>query len=462
MILLVGLAHAASVTLNPGDDVAGLTSSLAAGDEIVFNAGTYVLEGSVTWTGVGTASEPIVIRGDGQVILELAQEGNRTVILRDSAHVQISGLTIQGAAGWEDFGNVGLEIYMSTDVSVTDCVIQNVGNTALYLSGDTANIELRGNEIHGVARGHGIYAGCGNASCWTQDTVVAENLIHDLRDERSYAIAIDNGGQGVTVTDNVLFQGAYRGIEVKSTELGAANVVEGNALWSFASTAIRAQGPSIVRNNLVFNMGGKGIYSSGSSGDEVFYDVVISHNTVVDTADYGIELHDWAGREGMVLANNAVSNPTGYGVWVEDLDDAVNVITGNVVTGLVTGLDPLAGHFAAGGGDRDFADALGWDFYPSDTSFLVDQGDPSGSAWVPELDFNGAPRQGDAPDAGAYEWRGGDNPGWAVQEDFKELGYDDQGEVQQVTGCCQDSDDAPVEGLLLFPLLALAGLRRRA
>lgn len=460
MILLVGTALAASVTLNPGDDVASLTSALGPGDEVVFNAGTYELESRVDWSEVlGTESSPVLIRGEGEVVLELVGSNNRLLVLSDSTFVTIEGLTIRGGPTWEEQSTVGLEIHDSADIVVQDCVIEQVMNHGIYLSGDNAGISIVGNELRELGDGYGIYAGCGDASCWTQESEFAENWIHGMAGSNDYAIALDQGGQDNRIADNVIYDVAYRGILVRSTEFGEPNVVEGNALWGIEHTALYAQGAAVVRNNLVFNTGSVGIRAS-DAGRGTYEGVVITHNTVVDTGEYGVELDDWAGKPGMVLANNAVSNPTGYAMYMPDgeLDDD-NYVQANVVTGLVSGFDELAGHFVAGGGDRDFVDAPGWDFYPSADSFLLSQGDPSSEAWVPPEDFTGAPRDGSAPDVGAYERVADGNPGWTVQEGFKELGYDDSDELVEVGGCCKD-DGEPADALLVLPLFLLAWRRR--
>ena len=58
----------------------------------------------------------------------------------------------------------------------------------------------------------------------------------------------------------------------------------------------------------------------------------------------------WAGKTGMVLANNVVINPTGFGVDVHN-DGAIaaaNLITHNVVSGLVYWAEGQAEAFPEG------------------------------------------------------------------------------------------------------------------
>ncbi|MCB9759594.1 MAG: right-handed parallel beta-helix repeat-containing protein [Alphaproteobacteria bacterium] len=463
--LMTGPAFAASVTLNPGDDVAALTSSMGPGDEIVFNGGTYTLESPLSWTGEGTESDPILISaaGSDEVILEGPGINDYIVRISDSSYMEVTGLTLSADPSNEDVQTGGFRVSGSNHITLQDNELGDLSRTAIYLAGDNSAITIQDNHIFDATNASGIYAGCGDASCWLQDSEIVGNWIHDLPSDRGYGVAIDNGGQNNQILDNVMYNLGYRGVLINSTEYGEPNVVEGNVMWGIASIGLQLQGSGVVRNNVVFNVEGYGIYSQDSR--DSLEALVISHNTVANTDDWGIYVQHWAGRPDMVLANNAVANPTGKAFHAGEGEiDLDNYISGNVLTGFVEGLDPLEGHFTAGSGFADFMDAAGWDFYPSGASSLLGVADPAGDAWVPTLDFNGLERDGTAPDVGAYERNGSSNPGWAIQEGFKEFADDqtiDPG--NQVGGCCERSKDAPSEDALFWlPLLGLGwSLRRR-
>ena len=112
MPLLVPAALAASVELNPGDDVVALTASLGAGDEVVFNAGTYTLPEPVNWTGLGTVDAPIVLRIDaaGEVYWNgdpTALPTLRAMLQAEVARDPQAGVTLQIDASDEaDYGAV--------------------------------------------------------------------------------------------------------------------------------------------------------------------------------------------------------------------------------------------------------------------------------------------------------------------------------------------------------------------
>ena len=86
---------------------------------------------------------------------------------------------------------------------------------------------------------------------------------------------------------------------------------------------------------------------------------------------------------------------------------------------------------------------------------------PDGNAFIPFDDFNGAQRNGARPDAGAYEHDVPGNPGWLIQEGFKDLGdAGNRGGETISRGCCNNSDGG-TRGLVFVPLVALGALLRR-
>lgn len=462
MILLLAPAFALDITLNPGDDIITATSALGPGDVVTFNPGTYTIDGPVTWTGLGTEQAPITIKGTGDVVIEAAS-GWAAAYVTEVAWMTIRGIHFRGAETSTD-DHDAMAISGADHLTIEDCEFGPALDDGVSIGGAVSALTFRHNHVHDMADGNGLYVGCYDASCWAQDSTFEANWIHNIGGDYHYGLYFAPGAQGNVIRDNVVYQVTYGGILVGSTEYGDPNTVEGNAVWNVASYGIGAYGASLVRNNVVFNITGKGIVS-GQNDRGTTDHVVISHNTVVDTSDYGIQVESWAGLEGMVLANNAVANTTGLGLNAPAgaVDDAVYV-SHNVVSGLVTGLLQYAGTtdpYLPGGGGTDFVDTVSWDFYPSSDSTLRDAGDASSAAWVPETDFNGAARDGASPDAGAYEYDGEGNPGWLIAEGFKDVGaLSDRPDDTVGGGCCGGKSADGAEALLLLPLAAL-GFRRR-
>lgn len=471
LLLWSANALAATVEVKPGDDLVNLTAALTPGTEIVFSTGTYTLTEGLTWTAPGTADQPIVLRAaDGASPILETTGGGHVVEIIDSTYLEVRGLTLRGGAGWESGDYEGLEIENSSYILVEDCVIGQVAGTAVELSGDNHNITLQHNELHDTLDGAGIYTACWDASCWTQDSLFANNWIHDigLNTEDDTAIYIDHGGNNITIQDNVIHDVSWAGIYTKSTEYSPPNIVLSNVVWNTGSYGVRITGAAEVRNNIVFgvlgtsNGGGHGMVIENNDRDTL-EGVVVSHNTVADTVGYAYVLSSWAGRTGMVFANNLAINPIGLGLDVDGegaIDDST-YLSHNVVTGYVALGDEQVlpdGAVLPGNGYADVENAEAWNFYPIGDSAIVDAADPAGDAWVPETDFNGLAREGDTPDVGAYEFSGNGNPGWAVQEGFKTTTTAVIPD-KVMGGCCSDKDSSA--GLLLFGGWMMWGMRRR-
>ncbi len=483
-LLLAGSARAATLEVAPGDDIPTLLASLTPGSEIVFGNGTYDVSVTLSVSVAGTESAPVLLRAknNGEAVFRIAaaEDGSypsRIFDVSESSFVTLRGLVFEGDDTWrdEEAGFGGLRVNASTDVLLEKVEVREMAGTALNVAGDNSRVTIRRTHVHDVRAGHGIVVGCYDASCWTNELVLFNNWVHDIGSADRNCVTLHHGTQGALVTDNVVYTCDGAGVFLGSTENGDANTFEGNAVWSTNRAGVWVEGPATLRNNIVFNVDGRGILARDPGRETgAFGDLVLSFNTVADTTGWAVELNDWETAAGeLVFANNALCNPIGQGVEVElEGDDtalpvAPGVVSSNVVCGNVVGLDEFRGEVVPGDGFSDFTDAAGWDFYPTDGATIWNSADPSGSTYVPEVDFNGVARPGDAPDVGAYERQGATNPGWAVKEGFKEfdLTYDNPQEF--VGGCCDDQNNEAAGGkgaqaALIVPLLGLGvGLRRR-
>ncbi len=448
VLLLAGVSMAANVELSPGDDVATLTGALGPGDQVTFNAGVYELESGLSWSDVlGTEEEPVEFIADGEVWLQYEGSG-RVATLSNSTHVRFSGIGFRSVEGLESQPG-GIQVASSTGVVIEDCQFEELGSTAVYFSGDSRDAVIRGNRIQDIHKYYGIYLGCSDASCWSTDAIIEQNLITDIDGDNAGGIVVDNGGTGNLIQDNVLVDILGPGIRVRSTEYNPANEVIGNAVWKSVE-GILVEGAAIVRNNLVLCIEEEGIISRASR--DAFDDVVISHNTIVDTGEWAVCLENWEFGSGHVLANNAINNPNGKALYLrEEAPDAA--FMGNVISGYVEGVER---GFDPGNGWSDFAGQV--NIYPATVSSLIGAGVGDAEAYVPSTDFSGVPRDGDAPSVGAYEFISPENPGWVLRKEFKVLGFDEGVLSNEIDGCGGGRDGG--EGFVIFGLLGLLGLGR--
>lgn len=459
MLGLIGLSLAATIEVKPGDDIVALTASLAAGSEVAFAPGVYTIDRTLQWSGAGTEAAPIRLRGAPGAIIE-ASAGNPIVRVEAAAHLVIEGLTLRGSEAWATSGDhfTGLQIDDSADITVRDVVVTRTGGTALALTGDNERIVVEAVELSHTTDGHGVYVGCWDASCWTRDSALRTLWIHDLGGEGAMGVIFDAGTQGTTLADSVIHGMISRGVQVESTEFGPANVIERNAIYA-TGDGIGVHGAAFVRNNVIFDTTDEGIRSHPMDGRAI-QDVVISHNTVVRTASWALEIDDWNGATGMVVANNAFANPTGYGVRATDAElEGAGWFSHNVVTGLVDGLADRPDAALPGGGYTDFADADGLDFYPRRSGALWNAGATDAEAQIPSDDFHGLARPSGAPDVGALAWVGEENPGGPIAPGLRgPVEAPDPNDA--VGGCGGDRASAWAPAVLL--LLGLRSPRRRA
>jgi hypothetical protein len=479
--LFAGSAQAATLAAEPGGDLQGYFDTLSAGDEVVLSDGVYRVNATLVLSEKrGREDSPIVVRAEegATPILQLVTDldgayPGRFLQISSSTFVRVEGITFQGdvSAGDDSQTYAGIQIDSSSDITIFESVIKDVAGTAIYLSGDTNGVTIDHSEISRVYNGYAVYAGCSDVSCLTTDLTLNDNLIHDLFSEDAEAVRLNHGSAGAVLTDNVVFNITYRGFWLGSTEGGVANTLEGNAVWNLGDRGVVLQGAALVRNNIIFNTGGSGIVTRDPERG-FFEDIIISYNTIVDNDEWAADLEGWDEGLGLVLANNALCNPMSYGVYLAKIVpegaeasdiETPGTVVGNYVCGLVDGPDEDLREVIAGGGYADFSNVEIWDFYPVTDSLLVDAADPSGELYPPEVDFNGQPREGDKPDVGAYEWDGDGNPGWAIQEDFKDFEIvEETVDAAVESGCCSDSDKSSEAGLLLLPFVGLGvGLRRR-
>lgn len=462
-LLWPSAAWGVEVELKPGDDVRTLTATLQAGDVFTFSGGLYELTDGLEWTGLGTEEAPITLRAkSGETPVLQLPEGYWLAYIHDAAYLRVEGLTFTGGPpaeeGAEPSLTFGIYLEDSSHVTLDTIEIYNTYRQSIVVAGLGEGFTLRRAKLHDVTEADALYVACGDAGCPSLG-VVENNWIYGIRGGGSEGIELTNGVAGFTVVDNVIYNGEGGGIATRATNFGEPNVVERNVMWSLAGRGLELDGGVVARNNILFNIPGYGIVSEPSDAASAGA-VVISHNTVVNIGEAAIYVRNWAGVEGMVLANNAFTNVTGVAMDVRV--DEFNYVSGNVATGLV---EEIEDGFSGGYGLSDYVDPENWDFWPSEASALLDVGDATAEAWVPATDFNGLSRPGDRPDVGALERSGPENPGWEIREGFKEPTTDgNQPGVEDVEGgcgCAGDGDATPAALGLGLGLIAVGRRRRR-
>jgi len=363
-----------ATTQKNGDRLEKALESLQPGDRVVIHEGTYTVNGRLAVRAPGTEEAPIVIEGEGSVVITRDDE-RQNVLNIEGSWFTLRGLEIRG-------GSRGLVIEAADHVLVTQCEIHGTADAAVTAnSADTSYLSFVGNHVHHT-RGHGegFYLGGNNASVATHHTQVIGNHVHDTGGEQGDGIELKTGSWACVIADNVIERTHYPGILVYGNggrpEL---NVIERNVIVGSAEAGIQVAAEAIVRNNLVIGAGDACIASQPHQGATP-RELTIVHNTLVNEG-VCFRARAWTGP-GLVFANNALYSRTGRpcdGVGSE----------GNVV---VKGLSAFVG-LALDGSVRDAT--------PAEGSPLVGGADP---LYAVSDDLTGATRTGTL-EAGAVDLR---------------------------------------------------------
>lgn len=417
LAMMAGQASAAEIA--PGDDLPGAVAALKPGDELVLRGGTYSFDRRLRIAVNGTASRPVTIRArDGErAVIRQSSTANNVIEIADSSHLVLRGLEFAG-------GSQGIRLIDASHITIRQCDIHDTGDVALSAntSGTYEGLVIVRNHIHDTnGTGEGMYLGCNHDACRVANSLIEGNYIHDTDAstvEQGDGIELKEGSYGNVIRHNVIHDTNYPNIITYSTVgNGPPNIIEGNVMWGSGDNALQVAADAIIRNNVI--LGAPVAFQAHQAGSPS--NIRFVHNTVVHTGP-AVEVRNVSGP--VIIANNAVYSRSGPAIRLISGDLGQVTLAGNVGRGGVAGGSGGYGEGRGVGADFVHGHFLGVppiDLFPAPGSALIGAGDPAYAA--PE-DFNGDTRETDAPDAGAYQFRPGGNPGWPIDAGFK-LGLED-------------------------------------
>jgi hypothetical protein len=389
---------AETLRLSPQDDWFRVLSgpSLSPGDEVVLSAGTYTDARKLVIRQQGTEDKPIVFRAaeGARVVFRRPDRRQNSINLDQCQYFQLSGIEITGGATGIRIG--GSPERPAKHITLEGLHIHNVGGngvTANFPGQTYERMIFRRNHIHHT-EGHGeaFYLGSNNddegkTTGYLFNSFIEGNYIHDLGGptvSQGDGIELKDGCYGNVVRDNVIHDTNYPGIIVYGADGKAPNVIERNVIWNSGDHGIQAAADAIVRNNVIFDVKGFGIYCRAHQSARVGR-MKIVHNTIKNPRSIRI-IPNASGHldEIVLLANNAFSGQT----RLPDVKELMRF-------GNVSGIDSL---------------------FPAEGSPVIGAAD---DRYVSLEDFNATRREGSA-DAGAYRYAPSGNPGWKIQPGFKE------------------------------------------
>eukprot|EP01104_Vermistella_antarctica_P005886 TRINITY_DN16634_c0_g1_i1.p1 TRINITY_DN16634_c0_g1~~TRINITY_DN16634_c0_g1_i1.p1 ORF type:complete len:533 (+),score=67.25 TRINITY_DN16634_c0_g1_i1:138-1736(+) len=394
--------------------------SLNAGDTLIVHEGQYNFPASCDtggscsqfgfnfqgtkkgWITVRTADESM---GEGDVlIVGPTVIGRQNTIDVQGTYYHLKGLKFRYG---DRFRAMDSSYAIFEDLEIYDT---HGGAMGFNTNGNTYdNIIIRGCELHDTG-GHaeGMYLGCNENACTFSNSLVEGNYVHNtcVRScSQGDGIELKEGGYNNIIRHNVVHDTTYPGIITYTTGSNPQkkNKVYGNYVRNSGDNCMQIEGDADVYNNIVVGCSNNGIESKDHQG--VTRNLRIFHNTVLDADNYCLRA-TWSDDESYEVKNNAfycgsgtdIYSPGGYGDW-----------SGNVHEGSLNGA-PAAG-FKAGDQTTDIDSG----YFPKKTGELNIQPRPARES---SLDFNQNPRKTKSA-IGAYEYSGGGNPGWTLQNGFK-------------------------------------------
>jgi hypothetical protein len=306
----------------------------------------------------------------------------------------------------------------SSYITIEGCEIHDTGDVALSANagGTYRGLRLLGNHIHHTnGTGEGMYLGCNRDRCRVVDSLVEGNYVHHTNGPTVHqgdGIELKEGSYGNVIRNNVIHDTRYPNILTYSTVgNGPPNIIEGNVMWGSDDNSLQVAADAIIRNNII--LGAPVVFQAHEAGSPANIEFV--HNTVI-TSGSAVNVRNVSGP--VRIANNAVYSRSRSAIRVISGKRDLVRMAGNVGVG---GLSRGSGGYLEGNGmasdfvDGHFRGRPPIDLFPAPGSALIGAGD---SRYATSLDFNGRSHS-TPPDAGAYRFQAGGNPGWAITTGFK-------------------------------------------
>lgn len=239
---------------------------------------------------------------------------SEVIKIENAKNIIIDGIEISGSGG------KGIDIFNSNNISIKNCKIQNISNIGVNVVGGS-NVLIYGNKVSktglkGISVSGGDYqtlTSCGH--------IVENNEISDFgRTVKTYESGITVGGVGITVRNNLIYNGPHAGMIVGGNDC----VIENNEIHSVLKEAADMgaiyAGRSMVRrgNKFIGNIihDCETTSSAGHGITAIYFDDQLCGQTVEDNIIYnfdGVGVFINGGRDNNVL-RNTFSNLTGNAI----------------------------------------------------------------------------------------------------------------------------------------------------
>lgn len=292
----VAAAHAATITVNPGQSIQTAVNQAKAGDVVLVKAGTY--NQKVLFNGrSGAAGAFITLRGEAGAIVDgtgVATSGREGLVtIRNSNYVQVENLTVTG---------------LITD----DHERTPVG---ILVEGSGSNIQIVGNDIHHIQHtstcaesdsclvgAHGL-AVFGTSSAGITDVRIENNRVHDNVLQASEALVVNGNVNRFEVLFNDVYDNNNIGYDFIGYEGECGGCGENDRVRNGIVRGNRAANNSTTTNPWYnFDGSAAGFYVDGGR-------YIVFERNVSTRNDIGFEFaseHPGKATEDILMTNNFV------------------------------------------------------------------------------------------------------------------------------------------------------------
>ena len=413
---------AATYTASTAQQIQNYTNLLQAGDTLLVAPGWYDINWNIQ-DRAGTNADWIVIteQSDGVVINGTAYDN--VIDVYNSSYIEIKGFEITASHTGSGIDGIKFRTtshhFLIEDLEIHD--ITGVGISANPGGNTFSYLTIRYCHIHDISDvGEGMYLGNHDGLSPVHHCVIEFNWVHDCHPHKG--IQFKRGTYLNVIQDNIVYNCDEAGIVLYKTDQVSPsdnNMVQRNVIWD-CSEGIFAVGQTDIDNNVVFDCNyGINVRNYGGWGME---DLYLRNNTIYHCSNTCLRLDDWNGATGeMVCINNACYQDN-IGQSAIQAPDGIG--PGYVAFNRHYGHSQVSGSTLGNPPNQEFINPSITpgvvDLYPLSSATLIDSGTSGYGA--PADDFNWWTRPGNIQwDIGAYEWSQNTNPGWQIQEGFKEI-----------------------------------------
>jgi hypothetical protein len=388
-----------NVTRVTPDDAAGLREIVASaqtGDTILFESGTYHLNGNYIWI----ATPGITLRSESGNPEDVILDGNyqtTEIVTVAASDCTIAEITIQRASTHpihvtsSDGGNTdNTRIYRVHIVDPGEQAIKiNSHNSAMQVYADDGEVACSSIVLTDAGRPH---VNMSASPCYTGGVDAHQARGWTIRDNQisgfycqnglsEHAVHFWRGCRDTVVERNILFNNA-RGVGFGLATSGDARTYSDHPCNSDGEMYVGHVG-GVVQNNFIF-ASDSGLFASESGFDCGIClwsacDASVLHNTIVSTGEIFSAIEWRFDSTSATIANNLATHP------LRERDGATATLVGNMENANLA----------------EFADAAGGDLHLTAGAAAIDAGISSISG-LPTADIDGDPRDS-TPDAGADE-----------------------------------------------------------